>query len=640
MALGDLAVVVLLVAIPVAVVAYLLMSWAGGRGAGPPPMASGGGVGDSIVRMTTTRQAVATQSFATQVGALSHIAVQAVGYLVARLRGSQRSPLRAERAGGETVHVVAVGGSYTLDVRLQMSQPPSYQGATVEVVPGGPVTLGVIVEGAGLEVSGGGRSVLVGQAAGRPATASFLLTPVAPGSTRLQVEFYQGNAWAQTLDMRLEARSPAERLVRAGWPSLAAGSPETVDEVECSNVLPAADKEPAPRHVHLRMRAATGAAAGRAYVAQVRAGGQPWHTLDVTLREHDLQEINQGLREALDLLRRTLGDRIDVTAEELGSPEVREVVDRLARRGNDAFLRIFPRETDQDRLLAALASVEHPDVELSTDAFFLAWELLYAPYDAATVDLGNFWGFRASIARVLTCARQRPAPALVLHGPPRVGLYVNPELPHAGADEAAYFRGLAAGGAIVLHDWLGDAGPGADAAPAVEQRRAFLAYCGAHASDVAHFACHAVARPYSRESYLALSSQLHVTLEDMAVDKLRLPDCPLVVLNACGTGVRDPLKTSDFVRSFMESSGRGVVASECDVPDLVASAFIREVYQRFLAGAPVARALFEARRHFLAERGNPLGLMYSAYVPLETRFVRAPASPAVGGAARPGAAAV
>jgi hypothetical protein len=385
------------------------------------------------------------------------------------------------------------------------------------------------------------------------------------------------------------------------------------------------------------MRAATGAAAGRAYVAQVRAAGQPWHALDVTLREHDLQEINQGLREALDLLRRTLGDRIDVTAEELHSPEVREVVDRLARRGNDAFTRIFPREADQEHLLAALASVEHPDVELSTDTFFLAWELLYAPYDAAAVDPGNFWGFRASITRVLTSARQRPAPVLVLHGPPRVGLYVNPDLLHAGADEAAYFRGLAADGAIVLHDWLGDAGPEADAAPPAEQRRAFLAYCSAHASDVAHFACHAVAQPYSRDSYLALSSQLHVTLEDMAVEKLRLPDCPLVVLNACGTGVRDPLKTSDFVRSFMASSGRGVLASECDVPDLFASAFIREVYERFLAGAPVARALFEARRRFLAERGNPLGLMYSAYLPLETRFVRAPAGPAVGGAGLPDA---
>jgi hypothetical protein len=80
-----------------------------------------------------------------------------------------------------------------------------------------------------------------------------------------------------------------------------------------------------------------------------------------------------------------------------------------------------------------------------------------------------------------------------------------------------------------------------------------------------------------------------------------------------------------------------VLASECDVPDLFASAFIREVHERFLAGAPVARALFEARRRFLAERGNPLGLMYSAYLPLETRFVRAPAGPAVGGAGLPDA---
>src|SRR5262249_13242541 len=48
-------------------------------------------------------------------------------------------------------------------------------------------------------------------------------------------------------------------------------------------------------------------------------------------------------------------------------------------RGNDAFKRLFPKESDQQYLLDALAKTEYPNVELSTDTFFLAWQLLYAP---------------------------------------------------------------------------------------------------------------------------------------------------------------------------------------------------------------------------------------------------------------------
>jgi CHAT domain-containing protein len=113
----------------------------------------------------------------------------------------------------------------------------------------------------------------------------------------------------------------------------------------------------------------------------------------------------------------------------------------------------------------------------------------------------------------------------------------------------------------------------------------------------------------------------------MRVDRCTLPGSPLVVLNACGTSVRDPLKTSDFVRGFMLSGGRGVVATECDVPDLFASVFVQDVYDRLLGGVPVSTALLEARRAFLKTHGNPLGLLYSAYTSIDTRVQR-PGEPA------------
>lgn len=635
MTLGDLLTVILFVLVPVVGVAYLLIAWTRGRGVTPSPVLTTGGGADSVAQAIATHHTSVAQSFVSQINMLSHIAIQALGYLVAQLRGGPDAPLLREPSGEEVVHVVAVGGSYSLDVRFQTSAPPSYQGATVELVTEPePVRLGVLVEGAGLEVADDGRATLVAPPAGRPVTASFRVTPVTPGPTRLVLEFYRGNAWAQTLDMRLDVQPAGviTALHAGARPALSAA--REVDEAECSNPLLALGGEPAPRHVHLRMRAASSDAEDRPYTAQVKAGDQPWRKLDVAVRENDLKEINQDLREALDELRRALGERIEVSPAELRSPEMVDVIDGLARRGNDAFKRLFPDESDQRYLLDALERVEHADVELSTDVFFLAWELLYAPYDAATVDVASFWGFRYNITRVTTVARQRPGPVMALHGPPRIGLYVDHELPHAGTEEVTYFRRLAAEGKIALHDWLADARPESDTAPAGDQRRAFVAYCREHSSDVAHFACHAVAQPNSRDSFLALSSQLRVTLRDMTVDAFRLPGSPLVVLNACGTGVRDPLKTSDFVRSFMDSGGRGVVATECDVPDGFASAFIPEVYDRLLAGEPVARALFAARRQFLDRRGNPLGLIYSAYLPLEMRWVRAPGEGQVTVAAR------
>jgi CHAT domain-containing protein len=108
----------------------------------------------------------------------------------------------------------------------------------------------------------------------------------------------------------------------------------------------------------------------------------------------------------------------------------------------------------------------------------------------------------------------------------------------------------------------------------------------------------------------------------MSTLNYQLAGSPFVILNACGTSIRDPSKTSDFVHEFMKCGGRGVIATECDVPDVFASEFIQHVYNRCLNGELFVRALFEARQYFLTAHRNPLGLLYSAYLPLESRLVK------------------
>ena len=63
-----------------------------------------------------------------------------------------------------------------------------------------------------------------------------------------------------------------------------------------------------------------------------------------------------------------------------------------------------------------------------------------------------------------------------------------------------------------------------------------------------------------------------------------------------------------------------MVATECDIPDLFASVFMQELFDRLLANVPIALAVFETRMHFWTHYRNPLGLLYSAYLPFEARL--------------------
>jgi CHAT domain-containing protein len=188
--------------------------------------------------------------------------------------------------------------------------------------------------------------------------------------------------------------------------------------------------------------------------------------------------------------------------------------------------------------------------------------------------------------------------------------------------ETPYFHRLEEEGRIELWDWQREMAAETKAAGEMERRSAFVRFSREHESEVAHFACHAVADPdYGVWSWLELEPGLEVRLADLSAEDYLLGGRPVVVLNACGTGVRDPRRTWDFVREFMVRGGRGALATECDVPDEFAAVFIQRVYDEALKGETFGRALLGARKYFWERYGNPLGLLYAAYVRLETRIV-------------------
>ena len=78
-----------------------------------------------------------------------------------------------------------------------------------------------------------------------------------------------------------------------------------------------------------------------------------------------------------------------------------------------------------------------------------------------------------------------------------------------------------------------------------------------------------------------------------------------------------------FVKSFLEYGARGVIATECAVPDTFAADFSRKFYEHFLEKKqPLGESLLATRQHFLRKEKNPSGLLYSMYAPPDIQLVK------------------
>jgi hypothetical protein len=97
---------------------------------------------------------------------------------------------------------------------------------------------------------------------------------------------------------------------------------------------------------------------------------------------------------------------------------------------------------------------------------------------------------------------------------------------------------------------------------------------------------------------------------------------PLVFLNTCesGTGGLVPTTNNNFVGTFLRNGASSVIATESAVWVGFAHDFAADVIDAVFSGHAVASAVQQARVKHLAERGNPLGLIYSLYGNPSARF--------------------
>src|SRR5205085_2699646 len=148
----------------------------------------------------------------------------------------------------------------------------------------------------------------------------------------------------------------------------------------------------------------------------------------------------------------------------------------------------------------------------------------------------------------------------VIPSRPRIGLVVNSELEHVVTKEIPALQKLEEQQQIYLsclHPLdLGQRDTG------LENFAIFLS----EELQVVHLACHAIEQNPRSESYLLVSDNFSISMDDFIVLGLEVMHKPLVLLNACRSGTISPSHTLNWANLFKKIGARGVLATEFQVP--------------------------------------------------------------------------
>jgi len=342
--------------------------------------------------------------------------------------------------------------------------------------------------------------------------------------------------------------------------------------------------------------------------------------VSISMSAHDLESLNRQLQEEIGTV------AVRQEGGKLTSSECDAELRTLAEVGHYAFLQAFGRSEAREAIQRALAAVQDYldgrrllSIQFASESFVLPWELLY-PVPLDQLSYRRFWGMNYIISRVVV-QKDRPgsfvSPKMAVGDRPRLGLLAYDELPSVSEREIPFFEKLHDAGKIAFFKMRA-----LDPAKKREELRAFSDWWK-DAFNLVHLACHASYqgdRP--SQSSILLTDEFPISLMEMEAYGMEIAGHPLVILNACESGNLNPLYTANFAAAFLKYGARGVVATECAVPDNFAADFAEQLYTRLLAGDPLGETLLATRRYFLDEHNNPSGLLYSMYAPPSIRLVR------------------
>lgn len=357
---------------------------------------------------------------------------------------------------------------------------------------------------------------------------------------------------------------------------------------------------------------------GSRYEAELHAFDQTTR-FDVDATDFDLRALNDQFHQQLQRFAMSAGPMRGMRLTDAGGTRAPASsaagnLEQLAALGNNAFKKIFGRSTAANDLRALLTNQSGALLKVVSDDFFLPWELLYPGDPATGVDLEMFLGMRHVVSRqaVQQGASALAPPWIEIDERPPVGLLSNRRLAGVVGCELPYFDQLEVDRRITLVK-LRDLNA-AEAVKEIQELKRFLSD-GLH---VVHFACEVFyEREFPDHSRIELTHEFPVTLEDMIVHdfEFQRDSHPLVVLNACNTGHINPSYTAHVAGAFLKQGARGVVATECEVPDDLAVRFIEPLYERLLGGAALGTSMLETRLELYRQSGDASGLLYAMYAP-------------------------
>jgi O-acetyl-ADP-ribose deacetylase (regulator of RNase III) len=374
--------------------------------------------------------------------------------------------------------------------------------------------------------------------------------------------------------------------------------------------------------VHLTLSPASG---GYDVTLDSRSG------LAIELNRADaVADLNRNFVDALNRVRKRT---IQAGTPTLSPEGLQACAEDLIDAGQQAFNETFKPNTpirqaitdylskrkSRDYLLALTirsSSVEH---------FPLIWEMLYDTGEASP-GLENQWGLAGLWGSQFAVARETWSTARPIIDPYMSGLTSRGGMLLLAYDKLKNVKEVEVPGLLDLakqrnlpcrrvDEVLADAGTrltADDVLKALTQGYDFLL-----------FACHAEVDPNrvsnSRLRLMVNGQEVTLTYRDLSRRSETWESHPLVFLNACSSAEQPELQTRSLVSFFLDRGARGVIATECVMPDVFAAHFALKFYEYFFQGLPIDQALLETRRYFLREHNNPLGLAYSLYAHPETQ---------------------
>ncbi|MGK7877025.1 MAG: CHAT domain-containing protein [Xenococcaceae cyanobacterium] len=349
---------------------------------------------------------------------------------------------------------------------------------------------------------------------------------------------------------------------------------------------------------------------GTRYGLEILAVGQMLRR-PIDMTPQDLAKLNERLQEEMYVIARN---------KEQELPREQELAN-LAKVGHVAFNKVFSHPDAQTAIGQLISFSQKVSIQVVSEDFFLPWELIYPATLDEPFSCYHFWGMNHLISRLIiqnACPGAFVSPEISFNNCPKLGMLTYSGLAGVAKKELKFFQELKKKKQLTLFllrsldpdNWQ-------------EEFREFKSFWE-NSLNLAHFACHAAYKSDSPSlSYILLSQEFSITLEDMDAYKIEMDGHPLIIMNACETGNLNPLYTSNFAAAFLKYGARGVVATECAVPDAFAADFAEQLYAHLLAGNPLGESLLAARRYFLQKYNNPSGLLYSMYAPPSIRLVKA-----------------